>query len=189
MKKIYTIVLLLLMGLGLQAQTKQKDGNAQEKKAIEQIRARYAEAKRMIEYNNSSLETRNQLVVNGSYMCSGSGHCDEVVAYYFTTDFDEESGNFVRMPYIIQRSYNVAARKFYEEYLYDEKGNLVFVLMTNDSYEKEGPKDENRFYWGGSDKGLIREDVKGQKTIDEVMAARIAYDLMEAFNRLMNREF
>ena len=77
------------------------------------------------------------------------------------------------------RSYNVGARNYYEEFLFD-KGGLVFYFCKSQN-------DETRYYWGAG--GFFHEDVKGQKQMDEVFASRLANDLMEAFHRLMNREY
>lgn len=173
----------LFVSLGAQAQT----GKAAER--VAQIRARYAEAKELIAYNNSIPEARNQLTVNGSFMCPGTGHRDEVIDYYFTSHFDEESNQYVSTPYIIIRSYNVAVRKFYEELLYDEKGNLVFAFLSNDSFDPAVGRDEVRYYWGNQGEGLVHKTVKGEAEIDEVLVCRLANDLEEAFHRLMNREF
>ena len=78
------------------------------------------------------------------------------------------------------RSYNVGARNYYEEFLYDKEGSLVF-------YFSKSQNDETRYYWGAG--GFFHEDIKGQKQMDEVFAARLANDLKEAFHRLMNREY
>ena len=46
---------------------------------------------------------------------------------------------------------------------------------------------QTRYYWNKS--GLVQELVKGERVMDEVFTCRLANDLMEAFHRLMNREF
>ena len=94
-------------------------------------------------------------------------------------EFDENQGNVFYTPYFMTRSYNVGARNYYEEFLFD-KGSLVF-------YFNKSQNDETRYYWGAG--GFFHEDIKGQKMMDEVFASRLAHDLVEGFNRLMNREY
>ena len=54
-------------------------------------------------------------------------------------------------------------------------------------YFCKSQNDETRYYWGSG--GFFHEDIKGQKQMDEVFASRLANDLVEAFHRLMNREY
>ncbi|MBQ9357440.1 MAG: hypothetical protein IJT98_09160 [Prevotella sp.] len=154
--------------------------------AVAQIRQRYAEAHEMMAYNNTSLETQNQLTVNGSFMCPGTGHRDEQIQYFFTTDFDEDSGNYASSPYFIMRSYNVAARRFYEEFLYNNQGDLIFSYFKGDDFE--GGTAECRYYWNDGGE-LVHKQIQGQPEQDPVLTCRLSYDLLEAFHRLMNREF
>ena len=81
--------------------------------------------------------------------------------------------------YFMVRKYNVGARDYYQEFLFDE-GKLIFY------FEKSGTS-ETRYYWGPD--GLAKEDIKGERLSDEVMASRLSYELLNAFNLLMNREF
>lgn len=52
---------------------------------------------------------------------------------------------------------------------------------------KKSESDEIRYYWGSD--GFFHEAIKGQKTMDEVFANRLAHDLKDAFDKQMNREF
>ncbi len=182
MRKTVFSFVLLCATLGIHAQT----GAAAQR--VAQIRTRYAQAKQMAAEQGTLTETQNQLTITGSFMCPGTGHRDEVINYYFLTDFDEESNNYYSQPYIIIRSYNIAARKFYEELLYDEQGNLIFAFLSNDSDASDTEKDEVRLYFGEG--GVVHRQVKGEPSMtDEVLVLRLANDLEEAFHRIMNREF
>ena len=112
-------------------------------------------------------------------MAAGAGPIKDVTHYFYSGDFDEDLGNQYYTPYFITRKYNVGVREYYEEFLF-EKGSLVF-------YFNKSQNDETRYYWGPG--GFFHQDIKGQKMMDEVFAARLANDLMEAFHRLMNREY
>lgn len=161
-----------------------QSGRASE--VVAQIRIRYTQAKEMINYNNTIPEAKNQLIVNGSFMCPATGHRDEQIQYYFTSNYKEDVDRYVSIPYFIMRSYNVAARSFYEEFLYDEQGTLIFSYCKNDNFE--GGIDESRYYWDG-DGQLVHTLIQGQPTTDDILPSRLSADLLEAFHRLMDREF
>ena len=63
-------------------------------------------------------------------------------------DDDNESGEMAYCLYLVTRKYNVAARQFYEEYLYDHKsGKALFVYKKYDSCVGDGTKPaEERYY-------------------------------------------
>ena len=81
--------------------------------------------------------------------------------------------------YFITRKYNVGAREYYEEFLFNE-GSLVFYFNKQEA-------NETRYYWGRD--GFLHEVVKGEPVMDWVFASRLANDLKDAFDKLMNREF
>ena len=119
------------------------------------------------------------------YVIPGCGPTEEVIHYYFTLDEDPETETYVNRLYLITRSYNVAARKFYQEFLFDKQGTaLLFFFQSNDALD--GTTDETRYYYG---KNGIRQSVKGSAPMDEVFAARLADDLKTAFNLLQNRDY
>ena len=175
--KQFLIVVCLLLAIGVQAQT------GADKKAVERIREQYADAKQKIEYNNKLEETRNQMTVTISHMVPAIGHQDKTVTYYFFTDFDEDAGDYVSTPYFITVTYNVAARKFYEEYLLKGNGDIIFIYLSGDSSGDAGERFEARYYWEND--RLVHQQLKG----DEMAPKDDAYDqgkrLKEAFTYLM----
>ena len=146
---------------------------------VAQIRKLYAQAKETMAQKKKAELPPDETVVTSNYMAAGAGPIKDVTHYFYSGDFDENLGNQYYTPYFITRKYNVGAREYYEEFLFD-KGSLVF-------YFNKSQNDETRYYWGSG--GFFHQDVKGQKMMDEVFATRLAHDLMEAFHRLMNREF
>ena len=186
-KTLLAVCALLLAFASASAQT-----SAPAKARVAEIKKIYANAKASIA-RADSMKTdglpRNDLVVTGDYMVAGAGPCTDVTHSYFAGDYDEDLERQFYQPYFITHSYNVAANKFYQEFLFDEEGNLVFY------YEKDGSEDnETRFYFGSEeegadDDGLVHEITKGSRTIDPVFAVRYGYELTNAFNFLMNREF
>ena len=169
MRKIASLFLLLVLTATIQAQ------NAQ----VASIRKKYAEAKEIMANKKKAELPPDETVVTSHYMASGAGPIKDVTHYYYTGELDENLGNVYYTPYFITRKYNVGAREYYEEFLFD-KGSLVF-------YFNKSQNDETRYYWGQN--GFFHEVVKGQKMMDEVFASRLANDLTEAFHRLMNREY
>ena len=170
MKKLVLSTVLCLCAFGgVQAQ------NAQ----VAKIRQMYADAKEVMAKKKKAELPPDETVVTSNYMAPGAGPIKDVTHYFYSGEFDENLGNVFYTPYFITRSYNVGTREFYEEFLFD-KGSLVF-------YFSKSQNDETRYYWGSG--GFFHEVIKGQKQMDEVFASRLAHDLVEGFNRLMNREF
>lgn len=169
MKKLFFMVTVLMACTMVQAQDTQ----------VANIRKMYAEAKEVMANKKKAELPLDETVVRSNYMAPGAGPIKDVTHYYYSGEFDENLGNVYYTPYFITRKYNVGAREYYEEFLFD-KGGLVF-------YFNKSQNDETRYYWGPN--GFFHEVVKGQKMMDEVFAARLANDLTEAFHKLMNREY
>ena len=169
MRKIALFILLFVLTGIVQAQ------NAQ----VAKIRKMYAEAKEVISNKKKAEVPLDETVVTSNYMAPGAGPIKDVTHYFYTGEFDENLGNVYYTPYFMTRKYNVGAREYYEEFLYD-KGSLVFYFCKSQN-------DETRYYWGVG--GFFHDDIKGQKMMDEVFASRLANDLKDAFDKLMNREF
>ena len=169
MKKLFFMVTVLMACTMVQAQDAQ----------VANIRKMYAEAKEVMANKKKAELPLDETVVTSNYMAPGAGPIKDVTHYYYSGEFDENLGNVYYTPYFITRKYNVGAREYYEEFLFD-KGGLVF-------YFNKSQNDETRYYWGPN--GFFHEVVKGQKMMDEVFAARLANDLTEAFHKLMNREY
>ena len=175
MKKFcFGLMALLMMTLTIQAQSS-PEGKAR----VEEIRKMYAEAKEIMANKKKAELPPDETVVTSNYMAPGAGPIKDVTHYYDTGDFDENLGNMFYTPYFITRKYNVGAREYYEEFLFDE-GDLVFYFIKSEN-------DETRYYWGPNN--FFYEAIKGQKQMDEVFASRLAQELTSAFNNLMNREF
>lgn len=155
---------------------------------ITAIRAAYREAKEQVEFNSHAEEhnvPRNDMEVVSHYVIPGCGPTEEVIHYYFTLDEDPETGACLYHPYLITRSYNVAARKFYQEFLFDrQESQLLFFYQRNDAID--GTIDETRYYYG---KNGVHQSIKGSPEMDDVFTARTADDLKNAFNLLMNRDY
>ena len=122
----------------------------------------------------------DETVVTSNYMAAGAGPIKDVTHYFYDGDFDEDLGMQRYTPYFIVRKYNVGAKDYYQEFLFGNDGSLIFF------FEKSGT-DETRYYWGAEE--LAKEDIKGERLSDEVIATRLSQELKNAFDLLMNREF
>ena len=173
MRTVITIVLMLVLAATTQAQDAQ----------VEQIRKQYAEAKQQVadaERLQKEGQPGNVLTVTNSYQMPGCGPTNETIHYYYNGRYEEEVEAVIYLPYLITRQFNVAANKYYQEILFDKDGNTTFF------FEKMNA-DETRYYYSAS--GLVHEIVKGQCQMDDVFALRLATDLKDAFDKLMNRNY
>ena len=144
------------------------------------IRKKYAQVKERQDYRKKAELPPDETVVTSNYMAAGAGPIKDVTHYYYSGDFDEDLGRQDYTVYFMVRKYNVGAMDYYQEFLYDDDGSLIFYFEKSDT-------NETRYYW--SSDGLAKEDIKGERLTDEVMACRLSCELLNAFNLLMNREF
>ena len=168
MRKALTAIALLI-GLVVQAQDNQ----------LAQIRKQYAEAKQSIEKRQKADLTPNDMVVNSNYMAPGAGPVNDVTHYFYSGNYEENIETYIYTPFFITHKYNVGAKSYYEEFLFDGD-SLVFYFCRSDN-------DETRYYWGKN--GFFHEIVKGDRNMDDAFAVRLAYDLKDAFDKLMNRNY
>ena len=83
--------------------------------------------------------------------------------YYDYEDYEREGGPvFWRKIHFATVAYNFAARNYYEEYLFDEKGNIQFIYARNSDMDEYIQLDF-RFYF---DKGkLIHAIIQGRNDL------------------------
>ena len=192
----FITLLMALATLPLQAQELTKDEMAS-------IRAAYRAAKERVELNNHAQEQdvpRSDMEIVSHYVIPGCGPTEEVIHYYFTLGEDPVLGTPVYNIYFITRTYNIAARKFYQEYLFgEEESGLLFFFQSNDALDGstdetrfqsndalDGSTDETRYYYS---KNGIHKSIQGTAELDEVFASRRADELKTAFTHLMNVDY
>ena len=184
MTRYFITIIALLMALTTMPSHAQEITKAE----IAGIRAAYSAAKEQIERNSHAQEQnvpRSDMEIVSHYVAPGCGPSEEVIRYYFTLGEDPLLGTPVYSVYFITRSNNVAARKFYQEFLFDgPECELLFFYQHNDALD--GGADETRYYYG---KSGIHKAIKGIAEFDEVFATRLADELTNAFNLLMNKDY
>jgi hypothetical protein len=163
------------------------------KARVAEIRKLYTQAKQDIANAQKKAKEgapANETVVNSNYMLPGNGPGKCATHYYYTLKEDENLGRFFFTPYFITNSYNVAAHKYYQEFLYDKEGNLVFYYEKNN---QSGKDEETRFYFAqdglDTEEGLVYEINTGSRQMEPPFVYRLGSELLNAFHFLMNREF
>lgn len=181
-KFFITFIVCLTASLAMQIQAQEVTQDE-----IAGIRAAYSAAKEQMELNSHADEMnvpRSDMEISSHYVIPGSGPTEDVIHYYFTMDEDPETGLYIYKPYLVTRSFNIAARKFYQEYLIDKESRLLFFFQSNDAIE--GGTDETRFYYG---RHGVHKAVKGDATLDEEFCTRTAQELISAFSLIMNSDY
>ncbi len=110
--------------------------------AISTIRKHYAEAQEMVaqyaEWEKEgewSMPCPIYYEVNIKQNLPGTGYHKERIRLYFyekeNEEWDADELMLFRSLHFVTWKYNYAAREFYEEYLYDQKGNIEFAYLRN----------------------------------------------------------
>ena len=109
--------------------------------AVSLIRKHYAEAQQKVaEYTKNEQEGEmpfpQYYELKISQNLPGSGpHVERVKLYFYEHDLADEyepgGALLSRSVHFVTTKYNYAAREFYEEYLYDEQGNIEFAYLRN----------------------------------------------------------
>lgn len=125
MKIIYLISFFLISSFSVFSQTKE----------IKQIKELYYSVQENIEQQrNEEIPQDNlQIILNQNMAAIGP----QTVSYnfYFTLKFDEEETyEYYHTLNFVTRSYNIAASVYYyEEFLYNDKGELIFYFLKQES--------------------------------------------------------
>lgn len=177
-----TFLTMLLALFSLSFATAQNSPEA--KKQVAAIREFYSQAKQNIAENDKSTDSRNDMEIV-SHQSINAGQSEDTFHYYFTAEDKEEIQGKAYNPYFITHKYVMPAWDYYEEFLYNENGELVFYFRN--SYE-DGFETEVRFY---SDKGkVIHETKKGEDEYVEIIDWESTKELSDkykaVFNTLMN---
>ncbi len=146
MKKIFILIGFVLFALmPMMAQY----GN--DKERMEYVRERYATAQASAAQSKDPEVPNNYTTITRMENKAAVGQCKEVVELFYDEVHENEWE-----PYpssykltLVRRSYNVAARQFYEEFLYDVDGEPLFWFARYDGFFSDGTsgKVELRYYY------------------------------------------
>ena len=164
MKKTLTIIMLCLAA-------NVQWGWAQNTMAS--IRQRYADMKEYINTHNGTndndgaewmecyhVEARHFLPATG-------GHKEDVYMYFGEKENPNDLIYAQHFLKFVTTKYNYAVREYYEEYLYDEDGNIAFIYALQPWLDIDGDKDldyEFRFYFN---KGKLINTIVKKSPIGE----------------------
>ena len=117
--------------------------------ALESIRQRYASIKKYIETHQGNnpydgAEWAEFYHLQGQQMLPGTGgHKDDIYMYWD----EREEEKIYPSHYLIfaTRKYNYSAISYYEEYLYDENGELAFAYIHNPSWSSDGEGEQKEY--------------------------------------------
>ena len=151
---------------------------------VTKIRKAYAAAKADADKATKGTDAMlGHMEVTSQHLEPGIGPKKETLHYYFRRTEDKTTGMYRYLPFLITRKYNIAARDFYEEFLYiDNDEGLNFFFQKNGD-------NETRYYYWSTNGGGSHKAIKGESMLDEVFALRLSSDISEAFHRLMNRDY
>ena len=156
MRRVMALVVAAIVCVGMSGQD-----TKEARERVSEIRKMYSEAKTMSSENVKHDETRNDLEISVRQNVPGIGYQKmSIRMYYQPGEFDNDRGVADYYPYLITAKYNVAARDFYEEYLYDmTEHELVFVFRK--FTDVDGTPTEVRYYWGKDGK-IVHKALKGK---------------------------
>ncbi|MBO7439409.1 MAG: hypothetical protein J6U21_06975 [Bacteroidales bacterium] len=163
MKRIFFILMALIaIGAPAVAQT------------VESIRKDYTDAKDLEKrHKGDDASDINVFQTKVYKMWPGSGpHAVEVTMYCRENEDDENYDAYLDNSIcFVTTSYNVAARSFYEEYLYNRNEKIEFIYARGiDDSGDEWTEYEYRFYFGAN--GVIKLIVKRRPFGDESQFAQ-----------------
>ena len=114
------------------------------------------------------------------------GHNERIRLWY---GYLEDGNDVIYPPRYLSfatSKYNYAAREFYEEYLYDEKGNLLFVYAkTPDVEHSDMYTFELRLWFNG--KQLLRFNAKNHEGKEVYKGTKIPENFQSEVNRVKDR--
>ena len=131
----------------------------------------------------------NCFSVNQKVNYPGSGQLNSTVDFWFDLKDDFESGgdSFEYVIKFASRSYTIAEKKYYEENLYDESGNLIFLYARYYDYNDNCAREMRAYF---SKNSLIKIIMKvdklgGTNFVQEYNGTTIPAANKEDYNRFV----
>ena len=99
--------------------------------------------------NASKDEYTAHMACTANHILPATGMQNVKFDFYYQIDGpdDVHDSTIISNVFLIRLSYNYAARNFYEEYLFDDKGNLIFFYQSGDGILDDYEKTEFRYYF------------------------------------------
>lgn len=141
----HTLCAAALLALSLAAAPALALQPSPEQEYIKQVRAVYNKAQDSIKQGKAEPQAKNEVTLKATYMQPGAGQTQHKVELFFRMVPTEEPGHVRRQLYLARESFNVAARTFHREYLYDNAGAPMFFYTRYDTFDKG--RVEQRYYY------------------------------------------
>lgn len=146
------------------------------------IRTAYSNAQQAIKANTRDKRSCNDMVTTMHYQVPGSGRATEAVQFFYRLDLFGSSSEYADYKlFFVTRQQSLAGRKSYEEYLYDDGGNLIFVFEKG--YDRNGKRVERRYYYrDGELHSRLGDTTEGYEHLTFKI---LAQDYLQSFNNLI----
>ena len=159
-KVIYNWLIYIVLLIGGIIDTEAQD--------ISYIRKKYTDVRNLIVLQKDEAQMQNNAILTLKHNVPGSG--PQIVRYelFFTPYSDNmEGGKMQHKLIFVQSSYNIAARSFYEEFLYDESGNPIFIYTHEPDWEGKIDFLDRRMYYQNNEllKIIISEVTGGKSNV------------------------
>lgn len=158
----FILTAIVLSTTGIDAKPKAKSADAY----VKTVRAAYSEA-----INRSKDDYTPHMTCSAAHILPATGPQNVKFDFFYEIDGPDDVRDDVVISnvFLIRLSYNFAATKFYEEYLFDENDNLIFFFQSGDTYTDEYDKSEFRYYFkpDGSLVTATQKDFKAGKLLRE----------------------
>ncbi len=166
--------------------------------AVSAIRKHYTETQEMVKQyaewekeGEWTMPCPMYYEVNIKQNLPGTGYHKEWIRLYFyekeNEEWEADEPMLFRNIHFVTAKYNYAAREFYDEYLFDEKGNLEFIFVRNADIDdfKGG---EYRFYF--KDGKLIKvivsvRNLETEKYEQKYTGAKVPADYESDYNNYL----
>ena len=158
MKYLVCLICFLTIGLSSSVQAYTWD--------IQKIRTRYAQVKAKINENVNGYNGGNRATLTMEHTLPGTGKQKVNYTLYFTPYSSTGDGYLLDHKLeVVEASYNIAAQQFYEEYLFDDNGQIIFIYGRRPDTEQNGWI-ETRWYFNQFQvlKSSITKKIDGQST-------------------------
>ncbi len=159
------------------------------KSRVAEIRKLYQQAKEDAKHIDDGEGPRSDMEVTANYMVPACGLTTETLHYYYELQQDGEDYSPFYQPYLVTRKFNVAAREYFQEFLYDrDRRTLIFAYTCEVGYD--GGKNESRYYWDFDEAGanvLCHKILSGKPEITAEEVLKKSRDLADGLNFLLNQ--
>ena len=135
---ILTLATVIFGAVSIDAKSKADDAY------IKKVRQIYSNS-----VNASKDEYTAHMACTANHILPATGMQNVKFDFYYQIDGpdDVHDSTIISNVFLIRLSYNFAARNFYEEYLFDDKGNLIFFYQSGDGILDDYEKTEFRYYF------------------------------------------